>query len=83
MEFKRQTNRSTRQDNTTNINLFLKDFSFGVVTSKYWGNFTESRKENPLIEIDLDGKSYQIELIELKRILRKSLTKEDLKNYLN
>ena len=73
MEFKRQTNRSTRQDKTTNINLFMKNFSFGVVNSKYWGDFTEDRGENPLIEISLDGKDYKIELIELKRIFRRTL----------
>ena len=72
MEFKRQTNRSTRQDRTTNINIFLKDFSFGIITSKYWGDFSEYNEINPMIEIDLDGESYQLELIEFKRILRLS-----------
>ena len=41
MEFKRQTNRSTRQDETENINIFLKGLSFGVVTSNYWEVLTK------------------------------------------
>jgi hypothetical protein len=81
MEFKRQTNRSTRQDSTTNINLFLRNFSFAVVTSEYWGNFKDGRnsehkphdERNPLIEIDLDGKSYEYTLEELKELLRSVL----------
>jgi len=82
MEFKRQTNRSTRQDKTDNINIFLKDFSFGVVTSIYWGDFggyekndyhKPHDKNNPLIEIDLDNKQYELTLEELKEKLRKVL----------
>ena len=73
MEFKRQTNRSTRQDRTTNINLFLKGFEFAVVTSKYWGDFSEINEKNPLIEIDIDGKSYKMRLEDLKPNLKKLL----------
>jgi hypothetical protein len=85
MRFKRQTNRSTREDETTNINLFLKNFSFGVVESNYWGTFGERNStaeetehkehtaENPLIEIDLDGTPYELTLEELKKKLRKVL----------
>lgn len=81
MEFKRQTARNTRQDKTDNINLFLKNFSFGVVTSNYWGNFGDKKedyhkehtKENPLIEIYLDNKSYELTLEELKEKLIKVL----------
>lgn len=73
IEFKKQTNRITKEDKAININLFLKDFEFSVITSKYWGDFSEKRENNPLIEIKLDGYNYKIELIELKRILRKGL----------
>lgn len=73
MEFKRQTNRSTKMDSTTNINLFLKGFAFSVVTSKYWGDFSESNEKNPLIEIELDNKNYRMSLEELKEKLRKVL----------
>ena len=73
MEIKRQTRNSTEQDEVTNINLFMKDFNFAVVNSKYWGDFSESRGDNPLIEIFLYGKKYRIELIELKRILQRTL----------
>jgi len=87
MEFKRQTNRSTKQDYATNINIFLKGFSFGVVTSNYWGSFNERDKDykeiekshkphdsnNPLIEIDLDNNSFELTLEEFKDLLRKSL----------
>ncbi len=68
MEFKRQSKRSTKQDETININLFLKNFDFGVVTSKYWGDFEE--REEPLIEIYLDGKNHQLGLEEFKQKLR-------------
>ncbi len=73
MEFKRQTNRSTRQDKTTNINLFLKDFSFGIVTSKYWGNFEP--RENPLIQIEIKGQNYEIPLSEFIKMIRPKLNK--------
>jgi len=93
MEFKRQTSRSTRQDETDNINLFLKGFSFGVVTSNYWGSFNERDKDykeikeghkehdknNPLIEIDLDNDNFELTLDEFKDILRKNLKGRDFK----
>ena len=70
MEFKRQTNRSTRQDRTTNINLFLNGFEFSVLTSKYWGDFSESNEKNPLIEIDIDGTNYRMSLEDFKLNLK-------------
>ncbi len=87
IEFKRQTNRSTNQDKTENINLFLKGLNFGVVTSNYWGSFNpkdkdfkeieESHKEhdhkNPLIEITLEGVDYELTLEEFKDKLRSVL----------
>lgn len=87
IEFKRQTNRSTKQDKTDNINLFMKGFSFGVVTSNYWGSFgsrvadyrkikglhKEHTEQNPLIEIELDGENYEFTLEEFKDKLRSVL----------
>ena len=73
-------------DETTNINLLLEGFQFAVVESGYWGTFKETKQdkeiikehkkhseENPLIEIDLDGKAYELTLEELKEKLRKVL----------
>ena len=93
IEFKRQTQRSTRQDKTENINIFLKGFEFAVVTSNYWGSFNprdkdykevaESHKphtrENPLIEITLDGINFELTLEEFKDLLRKGLKGRDFK----
>jgi hypothetical protein len=93
IKFKRQTNRSTKMDETDNINLFLKNFSFGVVTSNYWGSFNsrdkdykeveESHKphtrENPLIEITLDGINFELTLEELKRMFKENLKGKDFK----
>lgn len=87
MEFKTQTSRTTKQNRTENINIFLKGFSFGVVSSNYWGSFNKRDKdfkevqkehkehtsENPLIEISLNGDSFEFTLNEFKDILRKAL----------
>lgn len=80
IKFKRQTPRSTRMDETENINIFLKGFEFGIVTSNYWGNFTDKKeseeyhkehtKDNPLIEIELDGLKFELTLEEFKDKLR-------------
>ena len=78
MEFKRQTNRSTKMDKTTNINLFMDDFSFGVVNSEHWGDFTKDRGKNPLIQITLDNKRYEFELTKFKVMLKEVLN--DVKN---
>ncbi len=73
MEFKIQTNRSTKISKTTNINLFMGDFEFSVVNSEQWGDFSGDRGDNPLIEITLDGKMYKMELTEIKKILKRGL----------
>ena len=71
MEFKRQTNRSTRMDRTDNINIFLNNFEFGVVTSKRWGDFSEYDSKNPLIQFRLEGKDYEMRLDEFVKKLAK------------
>lgn len=68
IDFKTQTNRSTKfHRNITNINLFCKGFEFGIITSEYWGNFEP--REEPLIEMEINGVQYQIPLNEfIKRV---------------
>jgi len=56
---KTQTKRSIQfKENIENINIGVnynhKDFEFGIVTSKYWGDFRE-RKE-PIITLEIEGK---------------------------
>jgi len=76
MEFKRQTNRATKMDRTTNINLFFKGgFEFGVCNSKGWGDFSEDNSNNPMIDIELDGKNYGMRLDIFKEILRRKIEK--------
>jgi hypothetical protein len=68
INIKTQTKRSTNfREGIINLNLFCGDFEFGIVTSKYWGNFEE--RKIPLIEMEIDGKNYQIPLNEFKKII--------------
>ena len=61
VNIKTQTRRSTKwHDNIINVNLFCKDLEFGIITSKYWGDY-ESRDE-PLITLSLKGKDYEISM---------------------
>lgn len=63
IDFKTQTPRSTKfHSGVTNINIFCNKFEFGIVTSKYWGDF-EARDE-PLVELEIKGKQYQMPLSE-------------------
>lgn len=50
MEFKTQTNRSTKQNKATNICVHLEGLNLGVCSSEYWGNFR--MREEPLIELN-------------------------------
>lgn len=69
IDFKTQTPRTTKfHRDITNINLFCNNFEFGIVTSKYWGDF-EPRKE-PLIELDFEGNQYQINLSDFIKIVK-------------
>lgn len=94
IRFKRQTNRSTREDTADNINIYsFKGFEFGIVTSNYWGSFNkrdknfkeikESHKphteKNPLIEISLNGNDFELTFEEFKEILRNNLKGRDFK----
>jgi len=72
IDFKTQTPRSTKfHEKITNINLFCNNFEFGIVTSKYWGDFKE--RENPLIEIEVDKEKYNLPLNEFKNFVKKHL----------
>ena len=73
IDFKTQTKRKTDfHRDIININLFVKGFEFGIVTSKYWGDF--DKREIPLIEMELKGHQYRIplnefiELFDLKKL---------------
>ncbi|MEK6884448.1 MAG: hypothetical protein AABY22_32750 [Nanoarchaeota archaeon] len=73
IDFKTQTPRNTKfHTKVININLFCNDFEFGIITSKYWGDF-EKRKE-PLIELSIEDDTYQLPLSEfilrIKPIIR-------------
>ena len=60
---KTQTKRATKwQERVINVNLFYGNFKLGMVTSKSWGEFEV--REEPLITILADGKSYEIPLSE-------------------
>ena len=75
IDFKTQTPRSTKfHRNVTNINLFCGGFEFGIVTSKYWGDF-ESREE-PLIEMEIEGKNYAMPLSEFIKGIKKAKFKQ-------
>ena len=58
-------------DRTQNINIFLKGLELGVVSSQNWGNSND--RIEPLITLDLDGKSYEMSLSDFKEKLRKVL----------
>lgn len=58
-------------DRTQNINIFLKGLEFGVVSSQNWGDSND--RTEPLITLDLDGKSYEMSLSDFKEKLRKVL----------
>lgn len=73
IDLKTQTKRSTKwHEDIININLFVRDkdgmdFEFGIVTSKYWGDFDE--REEPLIELEIKGAKYGLLLSEfIKRM---------------
>ncbi len=60
---KTQTKRATKwQGEAVNVNLFCGNFQLGIVTSKSWGDFEV--REEPLITISADGKSYEIPMSE-------------------
>jgi len=79
IEFKRQTERSTRMDRTRNINIFLKDFEFGVVSSNHWGVFDEIDSVNPLIQLSVNGFSYQLRLSDLRDLLDTASNRDKLR----
>ena len=73
---KTQTNRSTKfKENIYNINTGIKfkgqNFEFGICSVKYWGDFEP--REEPLIELTIEGISYRINLIEFIKIMKKNL----------
>lgn len=72
IDFKTQTKRSTKfHEGIININLFCKGFEFGIVTSKYWGDFDE--RNEPLIELEIKGRQYQIPMSEFIEKLEKMM----------
>jgi len=70
INIKTQTKRATKwKEDIININLFCEDFQFGIITSKYWGDF-EERKE-PEVIFKIYGHEYQMPLNEFKKKLKK------------
>ena len=70
MDIKTQTKRSTQfKRDITNLNCFVtKDFEIGIVTSKCWGDFEP--REEPLIEMEIEGDQYQIPLSQFLQALK-------------
>ncbi len=70
IDFKTQTKRSTKfHRGVININLFCNDFEFGIVTSKYWGDF--EHREEPLVQLEIERRTYQMTLSEfIKKVKR-------------
>ena len=81
MEMKTQTRRTTKQIyNLINFNCFIeKGFEIGVVSSKYWGDF--DNREDPLIEIEVEGVNYNLPLIEFKKFVKIQLKKFKNRDY--
>ena len=75
MEIKTQTRRSTQfKEKIINLNCWVKKgFEIGIVTSKYWGDFEP--REEPLIELRIEGISYRIPLKEFIKILKPKIKK--------
>ena len=74
IDFKTQTPRSTKfHTKITNINLFCNNFEFSIITSKGWGDFEP--REEPLIELEIEGDQYQMPMDEfidyIKPVLKK------------
>lgn len=78
---KKQTKRTTKwlPDFANNINLFFKEskydddgsFQFAIITSKNWGDFSEINIKDPLIQITIAGKHYEMKLSEFKVFIEK------------
>jgi hypothetical protein len=79
IDIKTQTPRSTKfHEGITNINLFCNiRFQFGIVTSKYWGDFEE--RDEPLIELEIEAKSYSMPLSVFIDKAKKAFEKEIVK----
>lgn len=78
IDIKTQTNRSTQfKRNITNVNLFVKGFEFGIVTSEAWGRF--SHREKPYITLHIEGKDYDMPLEVFIDIMKKGIKKRTKK----
>ena len=80
---KKQTKRSTKwlPKFATNINVFYSSdkynegyFQFAIITSKNWGDFSEVNIKDPLIEITIDSKNYEMKLSEFKELIKNGNT---------
>jgi len=70
MDIKTQTKRKTDfKRDLINLNIFVnKSFEFGIVTSKYWGDF--ENREDPLIEIEVENQKYNVPLSVFKELIK-------------
>lgn len=74
IDFKTQTNTKVKfHKSITNISILCKNFQFGILNSKNWMDI-EPRAE-PLVELEIEGKKYKINLsefiIKIKPVLKK------------
>ena len=73
INIKTQTKRATTMIyDRVNVNMFCGSFEFGIVTSKYWGEFDE--REEPLVELEVDGTPYRLPMSEFIKKLKKVLS---------
>jgi len=71
-----QTKRSTNyKEGIININVFTRDFDFGIVTSNAWGDFKE-RKES-VVTIGRGGRELVMPMSEFTEVLEGLLPKKD------
>jgi len=71
VSIKKQTKRATKWEEqvATNVAIHFKDFIFSLVTSKNWGDF--SNTDEPRIQFQFDsGEIFNMSLSQLKEILK-------------
>lgn len=61
IDIKTQTKRTTKMINKIdNVNLILKDFQIGIMTTENWGDFKE--REIPIIQMTIKGHNFEMPL---------------------
>jgi hypothetical protein len=74
IDFKTQTKRSTSwKEGILNINVFCKDLQFGITNTQSWGDFKKDLREDPLVEMKIDGIYYKMDLSKFIKIIKKNV----------